>query len=611
MAPPPVTTAPSAPPSEKATTRVRFPLWAKLGLAFGGLVGVVISVVGIVGFDSDVTAERERRRAEMVGLARALAAGIDGDLHATFTHARDMERPEFRRYRDWLHETIEVTGVDWIGTSATEGDLRYHFVVDGGGGSPPPVGYPIFDGVAERRRAFADEVVFSSDYEDEWGRWSVALAPIHDANSEVVGLVEVADRADEQDFVVAARRDRLLLLTGAAILAAIGCAVVFARYLNRHLKTLTVTALDVADGDLDRRVEIATHDEIAVLGSAFNQMVVGLRDRDHIRETFGRYVSKEVASTVLANPVELGGELRRVTVLMSDLRGFTSLGDRVGPKEMVALLNRYFTRMAQVIEQYSGTIGELVGDGMVVFFGAPVVHADDPQRAVACAVAMQCALAAMNEEEEHELEMGIGIDTGTVIAGNIGSEKRMKYGVVGATINLAARLEGFTLGSQVLISAATYASVSAQVEVADPLEMRAKGKREPVVCYPVLAVGPPYPVRLPATGKDERLVAVDLEATLWAVRDKEVDAVERPARVRRLGRHTLELAADWTPEDRQTFKLTVRLPGGTLAEDLYGKVARVEHNKAGDATRIALHLTSVTEAAQAVLDTVGSSTEPG
>jgi PAS domain S-box-containing protein len=193
---------------------------------------------------------------------------------------------------------------------------------------------------------------------------------------------------------------------------------------------------------------------------------VELRNR-FIRETFGRYLTDEVVATVLESPtgMQMGGEKRKVTMLMADLRGFTSLSERLAPERVVAILNRYLTSMVAIIKQYQGTIDEFIGDAIFVLFGAPIWQEDDAQRAVACAVQMQLAMASVNEHNKEddlpEVEMGIGVHTGQVVAGNIGSPERAKYGVVGSHVNLTSRIQSFTTGGQILISETTRREVGA------------------------------------------------------------------------------------------------------------------------------------------------------
>src|SRR6478736_4423578 len=187
---------------------------------------------------------------------------------------------------------------------------------------------------------------------------------------------------------------------------------------------------------------------------------VELRNR-FIRETFGRYLTDEVVSTVLESPsgLQMGGEKRKLTMMMTDLRGFTSLSERLPADRVVKLLNRYLAAMVPIIKQYQGTIDEFIGDAIFVLFGAPVWQEDDAERAIACAVAMQLAMDEGNAENRKEdlpqVEMGIGLHTGQVVVGNIGSSERTKYGVVGSHVNLTSRIQACTTGGQILVSETT------------------------------------------------------------------------------------------------------------------------------------------------------------
>src|SRR5436309_13986801 len=187
-------------------------------------------------------------------------------------------------------------------------------------------------------------------------------------------------------------------------------------------------------------------------------MVEGLRQREVIRNAFGRYVSPEVAAAVLESPggLALGGRKRENTVLMSDLRGYTRFAEHGDPAGVMAVLNDYLGRMADVIIAHGGTINEFIGDAIFAVYGAPIEHADHAERAAATALAMQRAMDALNESNaapgRPSFEMGIGINTGEAVVGNIGSEQRTKYAVVGAAVNLAARVESCTVGGQILRS---------------------------------------------------------------------------------------------------------------------------------------------------------------
>ena len=217
-----------------------------------------------------------------------------------------------------------------------------------------------------------------------------------------------------------------------------------------------------------------------------------------IRKTFGRYLSDQIVANLLERPegLKLGGERRKITILTSDLRGFTATSERLSPEEVVRILNLYLCYMADVITEYQGTIDEFQGDGILVFFGAPTAREDDAKRAVACAVAMQLAMVPVNKEMRQlglpQLEMGIGINTGEVVVGNIGSEKRTKYGAVGSQVNLTYRIESYTVGGQILISGTTLKDAGSIVIVDGKKQVIPKGVQQPITIYEVGGIGGEY-----------------------------------------------------------------------------------------------------------------------
>lgn len=194
--------------------------------------------------------------------------------------------------------------------------------------------------------------------------------------------------------------------------------------------------------------------------------------------------------------LKLGGDRRQITILTSDLRGFTALSERLPPEQVVEILNFYLKQMADIITEYEGTIDEFMGDGILVLFGAPTPRSDDSTRAVACALAMQLAMREVNEKMSEwnlpPLEMGIGINTGEVVLGNIGSEKRTKYGVVGSQVNLTYRIESYTTGSQVLISSSTLRSITLPLRITHQKQVKPKGVKEPITIYEIGGIGGDY-----------------------------------------------------------------------------------------------------------------------
>src|SRR5437899_8393142 len=227
------------------------------------------------------------------------------------------------------------------------------------------------------------------------------------------------------------------------------------------------------------------------------------RAHELVRHAFGRYVSEEVAESLLRAPegLELGGEERETTILMSDLRGFTAMAERMPPREVIEILNLYLETMVDVIGRYEGTIDEIIGDAILVIFGAPVACSDHAAKAVACGLAMQLAVADVNgrlaAKNGIQLEMGIGIHTGRVIVGNIGSLRRTKYAAVGSNVNLAGRVESFTTGGQVLITEATREKIRSALRLDGHFKVEPKGAKSSLELHEVGGIGEPYNLSLP------------------------------------------------------------------------------------------------------------------
>jgi adenylate cyclase len=280
------------------------------------------------------------------------------------------------------------------------------------------------------------------------------------------------------------------------VLSLIGAFFV-ARTVTRPVQALVESARSAERGDYTRTVQLNQRDEIGELAAAFNRMLKGLTERDRVRDLLGLFVSPAVAEHALAGDARLGGELREVTVLFADLRDFTALAERRAPEEVVSLLNQYFTRMNEVVERHHGLIDKFLGDGLMALFGAPLTTADDAGNALQAAIEMVAALEALNAEVAERglprLDVGIGINTATVVAGNMGSPNRLNYTVVGDGVNLAARIEGLTkraeFGARIIATDAAIRAAKRDVP-ARPLGLvKVRGRQEPAVLHAVLVPG--------------------------------------------------------------------------------------------------------------------------
>jgi class 3 adenylate cyclase len=313
---------------------------------------------------------------------------------------------------------------------------------------------------------------------------------------DVGWLVEVIVPEGDYTSAVDASMRRALLFGVAALLLAIGGGVAMARWIARPLGVLAEAARRIRRGNLDLPPLPMTRDEIGVLGRAMADVARAIDDREFVRGVLGRFVNPEVAERVLRdrNALRLGGELRDVSVLFSDLRGFSELSEQLGAEAAIQLVNRYLAAMTPVILAHQGTIVDFIGDGIFVMFGAPFAREDAAAQALRCAWAMQEAMDELNIESGKlgvpEIAMGIAIHSGRAVVGNIGSDERVKYGPVGPPVNLAAHLQAHARAGEVIVTAPALARGGAIARVGDAREVELKGRTAPVLVYPLVDVAP-------------------------------------------------------------------------------------------------------------------------
>lgn len=286
----------------------------------------------------------------------------------------------------------------------------------------------------------------------------------------------------------------LLLLAVAGLLVSVTLSLWVARSVSRPVRDLARGARKIEEGDYAHRVVTRQRDEIGTLATAFNNMSHGLAERDRVRSVLGKVVSPAIAAELMGKELVLGGEERNVTILFSDIRDFSGICERLSPTEMLDLLNLYFTKMSTIIERHGGVVDKYVGDALMALFGAPVTHPQEADAAMSAALEMCEALDELNREEQSlgrpTLRMGIGINTDVVIAGNMGSQARLNYTVIGDGVNLASRLEGLTKNpeydARIIVSAATLAAASGEYETRPLGEVAVKGKQKPTEIFALL-----------------------------------------------------------------------------------------------------------------------------
>jgi len=251
------------------------------------------------------------------------------------------------------------------------------------------------------------------------------------------------------------------------------------------------------------QARVTTQLEMKRANDQVRELVKQVEHRNEfIRSVFGRYMTEDIAETLLdsSKGLDFGGERREITIMLADIRGFSTISSRLEPEKVVSLVNNFLSKMTEVIISYGGTIDEFIGDAILVLFGAPKAIDKHAEKAVACALEMQSVMDEVNainaESGLPEIATGIGINTGDVIVGNIGSEKRAKYGVVGHHVNYAARIESFTEGNQVLISDRTYTMCSDLLESRGEMTVRPKGFDEDVLIHNICGINGQYQIKI-------------------------------------------------------------------------------------------------------------------
>ncbi|MBD2384834.1 CHASE2 domain-containing protein [Cylindrospermum sp. FACHB-282] len=321
---------------------------------------------------------------------------------------------------------------------------------------------------------------------------------------------------------------------------------------------------------------------LALGGSAIAIAQYIARSAAEMQKTFGRYLTDEVVANLLETPsgLKLGGERRKVTILVSDLRGFSAISEQLPPEKVVKILNIYLEVMTDVINYYKGTINEFIGDGILVMFGAPISRPDDSQRAIACAVAMQLAMEKVNDQNEIMnlpiLEMGIGINTGEVVAGNVGSQKRAQYTVIGSHVNLAARVETYTVGGQILISEFTSKDASIELRIDDQLRVEPKGIKSPITLYDIGGIGGKYNLFLPKKAEHWVKLIEEVPFEYVVLQGKHAVGTVFQGRLVSLSETGAELQSPHSLENLSNLKLKLltepELP--TEDADIYAKVIK-------------------------------------
>jgi len=307
------------------------------------------------------------------------------------------------------------------------------------------------------------------------------------------GAAVISTVPEKTAFAAVYKIQRIIFfITVIALGSAIILIYIFSKTLTRPLKKLMIAASTIEQGDFSVVVPETSRDEIGKLSASFTQMAHGLAERETIKDAFGKFVNKEVADLVMKGQLKLGGERKEAAVFFSDIRSFTAISENLEPEEVVEFLNEYMTIMVDCVNKNHGTVDKFIGDSIMAIWGAPISHGNDTENAINGALIMRRALIEFNRgrgsEKKPVIKIGCGINTGPVLAGQIGSHEKMEYTVIGDTVNLASRIESLNkpFGTDILISRDSYLLVK-DIFLVEPMKkIKVKGKAKPQQIYAVL-----------------------------------------------------------------------------------------------------------------------------
>ncbi|MEJ2726045.1 MAG: adenylate/guanylate cyclase domain-containing protein [Deltaproteobacteria bacterium] len=279
----------------------------------------------------------------------------------------------------------------------------------------------------------------------------------------------------------------MMILVG--ILLSLGLSM----YFSRPIRKLGEITKALGMGAFDCRIDVNRNDEFGDLAYAFNRMAEDLDLKEKIKDSFGRYVAPEIVDMIISNPDKLWmkGSKVEATVLFADIRGFTTLSENKDPEAVVELLNDYLSRVTDTVTKYGGHINKFVGDEVMAVFGAPILNPSHAASAVKAALDIQDQMIELNRAKllgDTIIGVGVGVNSGEMLAGNLGSERRMEYTVIGDNVNVASRLTSLAKGGEILISKRTYDAIGDKnrLEVEERGKVPVKGRRRQIAIYRVL-----------------------------------------------------------------------------------------------------------------------------
>lgn len=474
----------------------------RLTLFYSGAVLASLVIMGVILYHLGVKAELQGTQKRLLATVISLSSLADAQFINTKPENSQYRASLFQHFKQVASGDSDIETIYVLMTTGQPTQLKFFvdYAKDGIMAKPGEL-YDASE-LPVMLRSFKQASVEDKLYADEYGLTLSGYAPIKDKRGNTVAIVG----ADVNASRIAELRSGVLFTTFSVFSIAFviigGISYVVAQRVREPLSHIIKATDAITHGKLNTRIDLHRNDELGLMGKYFDKMAEGLEDREQIREIFGRYVSHDVAKTMLDHreKIVLGGEERVVTILFSDIEGYSTVAEQLPPVKVVEMINGYLGEMNQIIDNYHGCVIEYFGDAILAVFGAPNYVADHCEQAVRCAQQMRDHLIELNQHWQtsglarywkdkgiEQLRARIGVHTGSVVSGNLGSKSRMKYAVIGDAVNIASRLENLNkqLGTEILVSSEVRAQLPE--ELAAKLlangEHRVKGREQAIRVY--------------------------------------------------------------------------------------------------------------------------------
>ncbi len=454
---------------------IRIPIFLKIAALITVLILIEIAVISFVVLEK----EKKQYLDQLIGLGGSMVSILSTNVPEKLLGEEDLSLFKLMEDVTGGEEVVYAMVTDGNGVIRAHGDLERV----GNFYSPPP-------GLVYIRHS--NGIVVSS-LRRKGGEMLLFEAPLTYQGLEV-GRVHLALSQARILENIREAKISFLYLAGIMVMVGVLLSLALSLYFSRPINKLKESVVAVGKGDLSRRVIVNRKDELGELGAAVNRMAEALTLKERIQESFGRYVTPEIVDMIVAHPERqwMRGARVNASILFVDIRGFTTISEDKDPAWIVDMLNDYFTRVTDAVIRHGGNVNKFLGDEAMAIFGAPLANLHHADSAVRAAIEIQEAVRLIDDDggrDRANISVGVGVNSGDVVAGNLGSEKRMEYTVIGDDVNVASRLTAMAMPGEILISKETYDRMENKngLRVEERGSMEVKGRRTRISVYNVLA----------------------------------------------------------------------------------------------------------------------------